>query len=248
MKYLGGKFRTADKISRYINSVIGTGQSYWEPFVGAAWVLRRISAESRYASDINPYLISMWLAVCKGWTPPSVVTNEEYDRIKSNLEGYPPELVAFVGFATSWGGKWFGGYARDPNSDRNYAREGMYSLLRAAPLVRTVQFFTANFLKCPPPKDGMLIYCDPPYINTTKYDFAPGFNHDKFWERVRELESLGHSVVVSEYVAPDDFQCVLSIPTKTDLGVTGGIKDDRVEKLFALNPLDERIKQLTMFG
>ena len=247
MKYLGGKFRTADKISSYMNSVIGKNQPYWEPFVGAAWVLRRISADERYASDINHYLIALWLAIQDGWKPPSDVTNEEYDNIKANIENYPPELVAFVGFATSWGGKWFGGFARDPNSDRNYAREGMFSLLRAVPYIKTAQFFTADFLVTKPPKDNMLIYCDPPYENTTKYDFAPSFKHDKFWDRVRDLEGCGHNVIVSEYVAPDDFTCVLEMPTKTDLGVKGGVKDQRVEKLFSLSPLKERVKQLSLF-
>ena len=247
MKYLGGKFRTAGDIAGYINSVIGNDQPYWEPFVGAAWVLRRVSSQKRYASDINHYLISMWLAVQNGWVPPSVVTNEEYNEIKGNIDQYPPELVSFVGFATSWGGKWFGGYARDPNSDRNYAKEGMLSLLRAAPLVRSVEFFTANFLVAPPPEESMLIYCDPPYMDTTKYNFAPQFNHDRFWNRVRELEGMGHNVIVSEYSAPDDFQVVLEMQTRTDLNVAGGIKDDRIERVFSLSPLDEKIKQLKMF-
>lgn len=247
MKYLGGKFRTAESIAGYLNSVRVPGQAYWEPFVGATWVLRRINAPHRYASDINPYLINMWNAAINGWIPPENVSEEEYADIKNNIGDYKPELVAFVGFATSWGGKWFGGYARDPSSDRNYAREGSRSILRAVPRVKDVTFFVADFLEYDPPKDNMLIYCDPPYQDTTKYDFAPKFDHDKFWDRVRELSGKGHDLVVSEYQAPDDFTCVLEMSTKTDLSTADGSKDDRTERLFSLKPLEKRIKQLTMF-
>lgn len=247
MKYLGGKFRTAGNISSYINSVIKDGQWYWEPFVGAAWVLRRVHASVRYASDINPYLIAMWRAAIGGWVPPEIVTNEEYDDIKNNMDKYPPELVAFVGFATSWGGKWFGGYARDPNSDRNYAAEGSRSVLRAVSYIKDVKFFTCDFMTRQPPRSKLLIYCDPPYEGTTKYDFHPTFSHDEFWDRVRELSSQGHDVIVSEYNAPSDFTCVLEMSTKTDLSTADGSKDDRVEKLFSLNPLEQRVTQLKMF-
>lgn len=245
MKYLGGKFRTAGEISAYINSVLSEGQPYWEPFVGAAWILRRIVADRRYASDINPYLIGMWKALLQGWIPPEIVTEQEYADIKKNKDKYPPELVAFIGFAASWGGKWFGGYARDPSSDRNYAKEGVASLARSIPNVNNAIFFTADFFKRNPPESNMLIYCDPPYIGTTRYDYSPLFNHGDFWDRVRVLEEQGHNVIVSEYTAPDDFKCVLKINTKTDLSMAGGAKDQRVERLFSLTPLEERFRQLT---
>lgn len=246
MKYLGGKFRTAGEISDYINSVIMPGQAYWEPFVGAAWVLRRIKAGKKYASDINPYLIAMWNAAISGWIPPANVTEEEYASIKENKDQYPPELVAFVGFATSFGGKWYGGYARNADPGRNYASEGSRSVRRGAAFISDAEFFVADFLKHDPPEEKMLIYCDPPYVGTTQYDYAPMFDHGRFWLRVRELENEGHNVVVSEYTAPKDFSVVLEIPTKTDLHTRGG-KGMRTEKLFALTPLDEKVRQLKMF-
>lgn len=247
VKYLGGKFRTAGAISGYINSTIKPGQAYWEPFVGAAWVLRKVIAPMKYASDINPYLIAMWNAAINGWVPPENVTEGEYADIKENMDKYPPELVAFVGFATSWGGKWFGGYARDPSSDRNYASEGSRSVVRGATMIRDSSLFVADFFNTVPPESNMFIYCDPPYIGTTRYDFSPIFDHVAFWEHVRELDSDGHTIVVSEYVAPEDFSCVLEVETKTDLNTVDG-KGSRLEKLFSLTPPAGAVVQLTLFG
>lgn len=247
MKYLGGKYRTAGDISSYINAIIKPKQSYWEPFVGAAWVLVKIRCGGRkYASDINPYLIEMWKAAVNGWIPPETITEDDYNKIKDNIDEYPPSLVSFVGFATSFGGKWFGGYARNANPSRNYAREGSRSILRKVKYLSGVRFFTADFLTEPPPEPKMLIYCDPPYAGTTDYGNTPSFDTGVFWNRVRELESLGHNVVVSEYKAPHDFKKVLEIGTKTDLHTTEG-KDSRLERLFSLAPVNERIKQLELF-
>ena len=247
MKYLGGKYRVATEISDYINSVIGKEQPYWEPFVGAAWILRKVKATRRFASDINPYLISMWNAALNGWIPPENISEDEYKAIKENKGNYPPELVAFTGFATSFGGKWFGGYARNADPGRNYAREGSRSILRALPGIAGTEFFAANFLETEPPASAAMIYCDPPYNDMTRYDYAPTFDHEAFWDRVRELESAGHNVIVSEYEAPSDFQVVLEIGTKTDLRIANGKKGGRVERVFSMSPMDERIKQLKMF-
>jgi len=246
VKYLGGKYRVAKDISEYINSIMVNGQSYWEPFVGAAWILSRVRAHERFASDINPYLISMWNALLEGWTPPTIVTEEEYNAIKDDKDNYPPELVAFVGFALSWGGKWFGGYARD-NIGFNYALGGYRSLMKILDSLIGTQFFVADFMTTDPPRENMLIYCDPPYVNTTKYDYCPTFDHDSFWERVRYLDADGHTVIVSEYDAPSDFTSVLEMSTTTGLRVAGEGNVTRQERVFALTAVKRKVEQLTMW-
>ena len=64
MRYMGGKSRTAGIIAGYLNMIREPGQPYWEPFVGAGWILERIRGTgANFASDANPYLIAMWQAL-----------------------------------------------------------------------------------------------------------------------------------------------------------------------------------------
>jgi len=50
-------------------------------------------------------------------------------------------------------------------------------------------------------EEGDVVYCDPPYAGTEKYD-GNTFDHASFWEWVRTRD---YPVYVSEYSAPDDF-------------------------------------------
>jgi len=229
MQYLGGKSRTRNQIAAYLNRIRKPNQPYWEPFTGAGWVLEKVKGGPVYASDANPYLVKLWRAVQSGWTPPDVVTEADYQRAKAGEMTIPE--TAFIGFGCSFGGKWFDGYAR--GCLPNYAKTAVNSLLSKANRLDNVHFFCADFLECYVPAYGCLIYCDPPYENTTAYGAVPPFDSAKFWQRVRWLEGHGHTVIVSEYQAPTDFACVLEIPTKTDLHTTNG-KGRRVERLFRL--------------
>ena len=75
--------------------------------------------------------------------------------------------------------------------------------------------------------DNAIVYCDIPYIGTEKYG-KQSFNHDDFWQWVREQTV---PVFVSEYVAPDDFECILEIEHISTLSSTNNSKRV-VEKLF----------------
>lgn len=75
--------------------------------------------------------------------------------------------------------------------------------------------------------DNAVVYCDIPYFGTEKYGIQ-SFNHDDFWKWVREQVV---PVFVSEYVAPDDFECILEIEHISTLSHTNSSKRV-VEKLF----------------
>ncbi|WP_233610429.1 hypothetical protein, partial [Corallococcus sp. AB049A] len=49
-----------------------------------------------------------------------------------------------------------------------------------------------------------VFYMDSPYEGTTGYRGVPPFDHDKYWNLMREL-SRDHMVFISEYIHPDDF-------------------------------------------
>ena len=79
-----------------------------------------------------------------------------------------------------------------------------------------------------------VIYCDPPYINTSGYEDAireSGFNHAEFYDWCEAQKGL---VVLSEYTAPADrFTCVWS---KEKRVLAGGAKYQitKVERLFVV--------------
>jgi DNA adenine methylase len=236
VRYLGGKFRTATEITGYLNHIRKPGQPYWEPFVGGGWILSKIRGSGvHHASDVNHYLIRMWKALQDGWDPPRRVSEEEYKRIAADPDSVSPELAAFVGFGCSWGGKWFGGFARNKRRT-DAAEEARRSLLGKMRDISTldVGFFQNNFLMGHiPPKEGTLIYCDPPYENMTGYGGIPDFDSERFWNYAGFLGEYGHTVVVSEYECPHEaFSEVMTIPTRTDLKDADSRLIPRTERLF----------------
>ena len=79
-----------------------------------------------------------------------------------------------------------------------------------------------------------VIYCDPPYINTSGYEDAireSGFNHAEFYDWCEAQKGL---VVLSEYTVPADrFTCVWS---KEKIVLSAGAKYQitKVERLFVV--------------
>jgi DNA adenine methylase len=235
MHYLGGKFRIRDKIAGIINEL--EGDMYVEPFCGACWVGERVTKPVKVFIDVNKYLIAMWQEVQKGWSPPWKVSEEEYKDIKddySNEGGkYPDYLIGFVGFACSFGGKFFGGYARRSkgmSKTEDYSKYGSSSVIEAMSKgLATANFVCkryskvfASLMMC---SQRVIVYCDPPYKGTTKYYGTPEFDYERFWHNV-EIVSKRHYVLVSSYDAPEGIECIMEISTK--LNLTGGARTERV--------------------
>ena len=83
------------------------------------------------------------------------------------------------------------------------------------------------------PKNS-IVYCDPPYKDTTKY--LTDFDHEFFYSYVRKLKNEGHQVFVSEYEMPTDFICIWEKEVKSSLSANGKIGGSKssIEKLFTL--------------
>ncbi len=83
-----------------------------------------------------------------------------------------------------------------------------------------------------------LIYCDPPYKNTSPYNkkMVGEFPYDKFIEWVKK-HSLNNIVLVSEYKynVPEDAYIVLEIPSRTDIRGKDGKQIPTVEVLYTYN-------------
>ena len=230
---MGSKNKLADKLLSIILKNRKSNQWYVEPFVGGANLIDKVDG-NRIGNDNHYYLIKMWEALQAGWEPPTVITREEYYEIKRTKEYCLPALVGFVGFLCSFGGKWWGGYAANKKSD-NYADRGSRMLLKQIKNLKNVIFSNYNYWEMNIPLNS-LIYCDPPYKGTTKYNYNKvTFDYDFFWNWVKNMTDGGHDVFVSEYAAPRDFICIEQFPHKTILNKNS--QDSRIEKLFIHNKL-----------
>lgn len=226
MQYFGGKQRISKQIVEVLNEYRKGNQPLVEPFVGGCNIISKMSGE-RYCYDINEYLIEMYKAVQNGWTPPAIITEEEYDYIRNNKDKDKP-LTGFVGIGCSYSGKWFGGYARN-KTGRNYCLNAHNSILKQLNEIRDIKFDCKDYKELE--FDGCLIYCDPPYKDTTKYPIIGEFNTEEFWNVMRNW-SKNNTVIISEYEAPNDFECIKEIHTKTDIRNSDGKRENRVERLF----------------
>ena len=226
MQYFGGKQRISKQIVEVLNEYRKDNQPLVEPFVGGCNIISKMSGE-RYCYDINEYLIEMYKAVQNGWTPPAIITEEEYDYIRNNKDKDKP-LTGFVGIGCSYSGKWFGGYARN-KTGRNYCLNAHNSILKQLNEIRDIKFDCKDYKDLE--FDDCLIYCDPPYKDTTKYPIIGEFNTEEFWNVMRNW-SKNNIVIISEYEAPYDFECIKEINTKTDIRNRSGKRENRVERLF----------------
>lgn len=237
MKYMGSKARHAKHILPIILKDRKPGQWYVEPFVGGANTFHLVSGK-KLANDSNQYLMSLLEAVGKGWKPPLEISESEYNVAKMLPEYMNNETIGFIGIGCSYGGKWFGGYARGNDSKgnpRNYAEESAKNILKQAGGLNAVyQSGDYRDLNIP---ESSLIYCDPPYANATKYKDA--FDHSEFWRWCNEKVDEGHTVFVSEYNAPSDWTCVWQKEVTSSLTKNTGAKK-ATEKLFTKLPTNHK--------
>ena len=224
---MGSKTRYAKEIIKAIKQNCNFSEyEFWvEPFVGGANMIDKIVG-NRIGNDSHEFLIALLVALRDGYVPPTYISKELYHAVKSKPQEYSKELVGFVGFLCSFGGKWWGGYASNKKED-NYAERGSRCLVKQAKNLDGIVFKSGSYLELEIPENS-LIYCDPPYANTCRY--KDDFNHDIFWDWCRTQTKSGHTVFISEYHAPNDFVCVKEIQHKTILDKNS--QYPRIEKLF----------------
>lgn len=225
MQYVGSKSRHAKEIISVMSSGSTLG-AYVEPFVGGANMIDKVDARLRVGNDICPMVITLLSAVRDGWIPPESISEEEYAEAKANQDGSARN--AFIGFLCSFGSKWFGGYARSKDG-KNYAAIGHRSLIKQSENLKGIVFSNLDYREVLIPR-GATLYCDPPYKGVTGYS-SGAFDHDEFWEWCRRGAYSGDRLFVSEYQAPEDFVCVWSKKTTSNIDSRSS-NFDRIERLF----------------
>lgn len=241
MRYLGGKARIAKPLTNFLKSIRKPDQIFVDGMTGGGSIIRNIGGQ-RIANDICPYLIAFYKQLQEGWLPPETLSEERYQELKQLYKnGECNGEIGFAAYFCSFGGKFWGGFARDKKSDRDFTNEAYEDSLRLIrgqyrdsiklqEGIKDVSFFCGDY------EDllgslfpGCLVYCDIPYIGTTEYKTK--FDHERFYNIIRKLSGC-HDIYISEYTMPNDFECVWSCERKTNLNMADGNKGDRTEKLF----------------
>lgn len=206
MRYMGGKSRIAKEISEVVLAHTDNRAVYVEPFVGGGAMAAKLAPHFEHVvlNDLHTDLTLMWDAVLNnGWEPPTDVTVEQYQELRYSE---PSPARGFVGFGGSFGGKWFGGYAKGGfkanGEPRNYPDESARALLKDAEAIGKATVTNSSFENLPAVPARPVIYCDPPYADTTDYGLSD-FPHELFWEKARQWAESGADVFVSEYNAPE---------------------------------------------
>lgn len=257
---MGSKARFAKEILPIILKDRTTEQWYVEPFAGGMNTICEVVG-NRIANDKNIHLIYMWIGLCNGEEYPKEISKELYDIARDvfnkqekwydntvKFENYGRKLmtldvVGWIGWMGSANGRFFdGGYSGKSNTKigtvRDYIKESISNIEKQIPKMIGVKFDWADYNRLEIPNES-IIYCDIPYQGTKQYSTSKDFNHSSFWDWCRTKAKQGHTIFVSEYNAPDDFECVWSKEAKSSLSANGVIGGNKIstEKLFKYNNL-----------
>lgn len=235
MRYVGGKGRIAKDLARVILDSTENRAVYLEPFLGGGSMLEQMAPhfQVNLAGDLQPDIAMMWEAALAGARFPESITEAEYAELR---DAEPSALRGLVGYGGSFGGKWFGGYARGGNnadgSLRNHYGESRRSIMRTTQALKFSFVYVANrSYETWYPKSGTVVYADPPYAGTQGYTTGD-FDHDKFWYTMGSWSQAGAQVFVSEYSAPAGWVEVWSKQTRQSLTTTAQGRDFTTERLF----------------
>lgn len=241
MKYMGSKSRIilniAPIIQKYIddNCII----NYYEPFCGGCNVIDHIRVENKYAFDKQKYLIALYQNLDKVKELPDFISKEHYSEVRDSYNKkdnrFDDWYIGAIGFLSSYNGRFFdGGYAgivkTKVGTVRNYYDEAKRNLEKQMELLKNIHFECKDFKDLKNISES-LIYCDPPYKDTKQYGINRNFDSEEFWKWVREM-SKSNIVLVSEYQAPSDFECIWSQDILRTIDNTKRVRT--CEKLFKM--------------
>lgn len=230
MKYMGSKRRIANKILPIILEGRKDGQFYVEPFVGGGNMIEQVGG-NRIGADSNCDAIKALTFIRDSYKIPrdnTEYTEKDYKSAasRSRIGAHLEPVDSYAMFAFSFGAKWCGGWSRSGN--RDYVAESYRAAIKQKPLLQEVLLVCCRYDKLRVPERS-IIYCDPPYLGATKY--KGDFDHNEFWQWCRDKSKEGHRVFISEYNAPDDFECVWCQDLNVSVAKNGPHKK-AIERLF----------------
>jgi len=211
--YMGSKLKYAGNIVPKLQEIIDKKgiEIYWEPFVGGANIIDKIKCKNKYGADKNKILIALFKQGQEDFSKiPTSCSREEFnkardvyrDQVESDIPLYVQGAYAFF---HSFAAKGFCGSYAEAGRNRDVYDERYRNFKAQIPNLEDVTFICSEYQNLDI-ANGSLVYCDPPYENTTQYGYSweRGFDHAKYWDWVRELSKRCY-VLCSEQTLPDDF-------------------------------------------
>lgn len=240
MAYVGGKAKGSDHILQILNHPDFDNMDYLEPFIGYGHILRRVKYKKTYTAIDNNKLLVLLLKAIQNRDKLPTVSKTAYYKLKQHPDNTLKHAVA--AFTYSYNGKEWGGYVDKyyRGGSQSYAneRKNYYFTLQENKTFQKTRISCKSYDKLDPRKK--LIYCDPPYQNTTGYG-TNEFDHDHFWDIMRHWSK--HNIVfISEYIAPRDFICVSKQAKNSSLAISN--RNIRMEKLFVHKSLKTEVDRL----
>ena len=242
MKFMGSKRRIAKHIIPIMLKEFSNVRIFYDVFTGGGNLISEVPSNLiRIGIDIDKYAIAALRAIRDfPWKLPKnkeEFTEEDYYKIRDNKDLFPDYLVGYVGYALSWGGKWFGGWRRNKKvSDYDPVKEAYNSALRQHRKIKNAIFICSDYREIKYLKDSIL-YFDPPYMNTTRYKTS--FDYKFFYEWLLEMGQEGYNIFLSEYSVPAEYEKFFKVVwrKKIDKGVKRihtNKSEKGIEKLFKL--------------
>jgi DNA adenine methylase len=213
-------------------------EGYAEPFCGMLGVFRHVPEYLNgrgviyRANDQNGSVIDMWKKAVDGWVPPETCTEELWDSLCAAREDNA--LKGYICHQFSFAGVWAHGYApKYGKADRN--KQAPKRVKKIAEILNEAVFTKGDY-RNHSSLENYVIYCDPPYSNTTaiyrnKDMETLEFDSEEFYDWCREM-AKNNLVFVSGYDAPKDFTEVWNREVYINYRSYGMKEDTRVERLY----------------
>ncbi|MCM1223050.1 MAG: DNA adenine methylase [Lachnospiraceae bacterium] len=192
--------------------------------VGGCHIIEQVSCQNRLGIDNNKYLIAFLDYIAHGGkVPEETPSKEHFLEVKDNKDKFDDWYVGMIEHLCSFNG---GGFHKSYGcvmqaSGRNGYIERRNNILKQAPNLKGIEFKYQDINDLD--VSGAVVYIDPPYNKTSKYDSLIGnpFDYERFWDAVRRLSAENY-VFVSEEAAPQDFRAVWTLETKRT--IKGSVK------------------------
>lgn len=214
LKWVGNKQKQADDIIAYFPNSYNT---YFEPFLGSGGVVGSLNPQKAVASDIFPALMDIWTTLSsdknllKTWYEDrynlieTMGKKEAYDEILASYNANPNGADFVFILRTCYGGvvrfRKADGFMSTPcgphkpmTPEKFAHRVDLWS-----ERTKNVEFVNCDFEQTMDrAKEGDLIYCDPPYVDSQTILYgAQAFSLKRLFNKIEECKQRGVYVALS---------------------------------------------------
>lgn len=214
LKWVGNKQKQADDIIAYFPDSYNT---YFEPFLGSGGVIGSLKPKKAVASDIFPALMDIWTALSndkellKEWYENRynlievLGKKEAYNKVLASYNDKPNGADFVFILRTCYGGvvrfRKADGFMSTPCGPHKPMTPEKFShrVDLWSERTKNVEFVNCDFEQTMDrAKEGDLIYCDPPYVDSQTILYgAQAFSLKRLFNKIEECKKRGVYVALS---------------------------------------------------